>query len=724
MAPQKKKRKHNAERTRRAYIIGRYSLVLIALVALAATIVLFLVNTTIIHNDDWTRKGNSSLGVQRTINPLRGDILACDGSILATNLNHYNVRIDFRSPRFRTDWYAAAIDSLADTLAVYYPRRTRQEWHQLLERPLNDSVQNRSRGYMLLKDVSYEDYLRVCTFPFFKRSKNRSKTGICPDPVLTRDYPYGHMAELSIGRVGEVDGHRIEGISGLEQALDTILYGQAGIKEKMLFTRGEAYWTVKEPVNGCTVKTTIDITIQDIVEQELGKMLVNCKGDWGSAIVMDVKTGDIKAISNLDRDTVGNAGYIEARNHIVERYEPGSVIKVLAMLVALEDGFAFPLERSYYIEPKGVGYRYARVGAIKDTHSPSNLAVNRFIEYSSNIGMTKLMAPHFESDVNSYRERVRRLGFFDRFNTGMAREKPPVFTNLDPKRGGHAGMARQFYGYCSMVPPLYTCALYNAIANDGKFVRPRLVSQLFFPDGRDSVLPVSYVRDSICSKKNAQILRDMIHSVVYGEGGTAKNLRNTLVDIAGKTGTAEIAFERPKDVKQEDFKGGYQKGKHNRVAFCGFFPFDNPRFTCMVIISHPKGPFGANTTCGEVLKNIAFQLYSRGYLGDNPDYKTDENKAPARPTIYASHNKARSATLHRYIGFDKAVVLTAPASDKVTRGIVPDVRGLGIREALVKIETAGFNAHFIGSGYVISQSPEPGTKAQPGSRVTISLKQD
>ena len=150
MAPQKKKRKHNAERTRRAYIIGRYSLVLIALVALAATIVLFLVNTTIIHNDDWTRKGNSSLGVQRTINPLRGDILACDGSILATNLNHYNVRIDFRSPRFRTDWYAAAIDSLADTLAVYYPRRTRQEWHQLLERPLNDSVQNRSRGYMLL----------------------------------------------------------------------------------------------------------------------------------------------------------------------------------------------------------------------------------------------------------------------------------------------------------------------------------------------------------------------------------------------------------------------------------------------------------------------------------------------------------------------------------------------------------------------------------------------
>lgn len=710
--------------SRRAYIIGRFSVISLVLILVAVTIVIFLLNTTVIHADDWNRKGDQTLADTMLIKPLRGEILACDGSILATNLNYYNIRIDFQATRFRTDWYAAALDSLADTLAVHYPVRTRKEWRERLARPLDDSVQNRSRSYMLLKHVPFDDIERVKKFPFFKRSRNSNRTGLTTERVLLRRYPYGDMAQLSIGRVGEIPGQArvVRGVSGLECALDTMLYGTPGVAKKVLFTRGEAYWTVRKPVNGITLTTTIDITMQDILEHELGEMLVKCNGEWGTAILMDVATGDIKAISNLDLDTVSGHGYIEAMNHAVERYEPGSVIKVLSMLVALEDGFAYPLERTYPIEAKSVGYRYAGGKPIRDSHSPGSLPVSRFIEYSSNIGMTKLMAPHFEGDLNSFRRRLGELGFFDRFRTGMAREKIPYYPTLDPKSGGRVSLARMFYGYSTMVPPLYTCAIYNAIANGGKFVRPRLVKGMKMPDGTDSVIPVSYVRDSICSQANAKVLREMIHSVVWGEGGTAKNLRNKIVDIAGKTGTASIAVERPAGVSKDDFKGGYLEGKHNRVAFCGFFPYENPKYTCIVVINHPRGPFGPSYTCGEVLKNVALKLYSRGLLGNSSDYH-EESTPGTHPTLYASHNAKRVSTLHDDLHFVGADVIAAPPL-RTDASAVPDVRGLGIREALVTLEEAGFNVHFSGTGYVASQQPPAGTRIAPGARVDVTLRQD
>ena len=180
----------------------------------------------------------------------------------------------------------------------------------------------------------------------------------------------------------------------------------------------------------------------------------------------------------------------------------------------------------------------------------------------------------------------------------MARERPPYYPTLDPKAGGRVSLSRMLFGYATQVPPLYTCAVYNAIANNGKFVRPRLVKSMRLADGRDSVIPVSYVRDSICSSRNARILREMMHEVVWGEGGTAKGLRNPIVEIAGKTGTAGIALERPRDkdgkliLTSIPFKGGYREGKHNRVAFCGFFPYENPKYTCIVVISDPQGPYG------------------------------------------------------------------------------------------------------------------------------------
>lgn len=711
--------------TRRLHIYGRYIVMSTIVLLIAFACLLALFNTTVVHRAEWVKKGDKSLSGIISDTPIRGDILASDGSILATNLHYYNVRIDFRAPRINELEYLASIDSLADTLAYYYPYRDRDQWYSHLHKPMEKAKADRSRSYLLLKHIPEWEMERVKTFPYFCRSKKSVRTGFTKEKVMVRHYPYRDMARLSIGRTGQTrDSREVHGISGLEHALDTILYGRNGYYTKQQSTRGTMKKDSLPVVHGAHVTTTIDVTMQDILDHELGEMLVECKGEWGSAMIMEVSTGDIKAISNLDRDTVGNNGYIEAMNHIVQAYEPGSVIKVVSMLTALEDGYA-NLNTVYSI---GGSYAYAGGNPIRDTHSPGSLPVSRFIEYSSNIGMTKLIAPHYEGNLNGFRERLRQIGFFDRFHTGMARERTPYFPTLDPKAGGRVSLSRMIFGYATQVPPLYTCAIYNAIANDGKFVRPRLVKKFTFPDGRDSIIDVSYVRDSICTKKNAKILRQMMHDVVWGEGGTAKTLRNKIVEIAGKTGTAGIALERPRDkdgrpiLTHIPFKGGYREGKHNRVTFCGFFPYDKPKYTMIVVISDPQGPYGPAPTSGTVMQNVALKLYARGMLGNTSEF-TDEKVASTTPTLYGTKHPERVAVLHNDLSMNRpALIRTSDtAYDKFT---VPDVTGLGIREALVRIEESGLSLEFSGTGYVTSVDPPCGTRLVPGSKVRVTLSQN
>lgn len=720
----RKKKADKAPATRRRHIYSRYIIISVFILFVSFLCVLFLLNTTVFHADEWNAKGDRTLADSILIKPLRGEILASDGSILATNLHYYNVRIDYHASRINELRYLESIDSLADTLAHYYPYRSRAEWYKRLKAPMEVKKKDRSRSYLLLKHIPYDEMQRVKDFPYFRRWRNPNRTGLTFERVLLRRYPYGDMARLSIGRVGQTAANpEVHGISGLEQALDGMLYGESGIAKKVLFTRGTSYWTVKQPTNGTTITTTIDITMQDLLEHELGEMLLQCKAEWGSAMIMEVATGDIKAISNLDRDTVGSR-YIESMNHIVQAYEPGSVIKVISMLSALEDGYV-NLNQVY---PIGSSYAYAGGKPIRDTHSPAYLPVSRFMEYSSNIGMTKLVAPHYEGNLNGFRERLRELGFFDRFNTGMARERPPYYPTLDPKAGGRVSLSRMIFGYATQVPPLYTCAVYNAIANDGRFVRPRLVKAMRLADGSDSTIDVSYVRDSICSSRNARILREMMHSVVWGEGGTAKGLRNKTVEIAGKTGTAGIALERPRDkdgkpiLTSIPFKGGYREGKHNRVAFCGFFPYENPKYTCIVVISDPQGPYGPAATSGTVLRNVALKLYARGMLGNSSDY-TEAPVASTRPTLYGTNSPGRTRTLHEDLALGSVnIISTSTSAD--TPSTVPDVRGLGIREALVRLEEAGLAVKFSGTGYVTALTPPPGTAVAPGTRITAELSQN
>lgn len=717
---------------KRSYALWRFAIVSAVISILAALIVYNALSTTVIHADDWNRKADSVLSQVFVVQPIRGEIFADDGTVLATNLTQYTIYLDYRASARRDTAFVAAIDSLADSLACYYPTRDAKAWKDYLAKPLTVEPKKRKTNHVLLRKATFVDYERIRRFPFFKRYRSKYTHGLYYEAKEARVMPYGNMAQRSIGRCNYVlvpnkvnynpkDTLRdftdqLRGYSGIEYALDTILAGRPGTAKYALMTQKVTSWVDEPAQNGSSIRTTINIDIQDIVETELQAMLRQTEADWGTAIVMEVGTGAIKAISNLDRDKNGN--YIEAMNYALQAYEPGSVMKPISMIVALEDGYAFPLERTMAI---GGSYAYAGGSPIHDTHSPAALPVSRFIEYSSNIGMTKLIAPQYENNLNGFRQRLRELGFFDRFNTGMAGERPPYFPTLDPKLGGRVSLSRMAYGYSTMIPPLYTCAVYNAIASDGKFVRPRMVEEIIDPDGTVTQNEVSYVRDSICSRKNAKILQEMLHSVVYGQGGTAKSLKSDIVTIAGKTGTCRIANEAKRDTSKNK-KGepapvrGYKEGQY-RLAFCGFFPYENPRYTCMVLISKPAPQYrGAATTSGMVVKNIALKMHARGLLAARSDFRAEGPKGTS-PVIYAGET-SKIEHVRTMMGDNARHFRIPPAHES---GHIPDVRGLGVRDAIARIEDAGYRIKISGQGYAVAQDPPSGRLYASGKTVHVTF---
>lgn len=666
-----------------SHIMFRYVLITFGILLFAGAISVKLFSTTIIDAEKWNDKANKELQVTDTILPQRGDILACDGSVLVTNLCYYTVRVDYRSDAFREDLYLAAMDSLSDSLALHFPIKDKNDWKKLLKKPMEKAKDERPRSYKIIENINYEQLQLMKTFPFFK-IKNRNKNGFIEEPHMKRDCPYGSMARRSIGRVGQTDKCKeIHGISGLEKALDSLLYGKPGIYKRVPFTKRIGNWTDIPAVDGYTVMTTIDITLQDILENELNTMLDSCGAEWGAAILMEVATGDIKAISNLELDK-STGKYIEAYNRAVVAYEPGSVIKPISMMIALEDGLVSNLDE---VIPIGSSYAYGGGKAITDSHFNASLTVAGVIEESSNIGMTRIIARGYDSDPAGFVRRLDGIGFLEKMNSGIYEEEKPRMSR-EPKR---VDLARMCYGYATAVPPIYTLSVYNAIANGGRYVRPRLVRGLRL-NGVDSMLDVTYIRERICSEDNAAKLREMLSRVVEGKRGTGRRLKNQYVRIAGKTGTC---YHIDTVTKQ------YDRSK-KRLAFCGFFPADQPKYSCFVLTFHPtKNMFGAASTSGEVLKNVALKMYSRGMLGDSSDFHSDPADNPGAPHINASDTGVSSDLIGAIDASGVARQFKAPSGQTVSD--VPVVTYLGLRDAIAKLEQAGYEVRFDGVGKVVRQ---------------------
>ena len=280
----------------RSHILIRYGVIIVLILLLSARIVMKLCDTTIIDADKWNHRANELLSQSKVIVPPRGNILASDGSVLATNLNFYTARIDYRAEKFNEKLFRDTIDHLAARMAEYFPVRDAAGWKKHLLKPLDKVREKRPRAYKLMSGLSHTDMEIMRTFPFFS-IKNRNRNGLTFEKYMRRFNPYGDMARRSIGGVGETtESKEIHGISGLEKALDSLLYGKLGYSKMINLTKKITDWTDVPAIPGCDIVTTIDINMQDIVESELNNVLDTCGADWGVAVLMDVRNGDIKAI--------------------------------------------------------------------------------------------------------------------------------------------------------------------------------------------------------------------------------------------------------------------------------------------------------------------------------------------------------------------------------------------------------------------------------------------
>ena len=703
---------------RRIFI--RYGVITGAFILMALGIVWYMFRTTVVEASAWNARAEKQLSRIDTIAPERGSILAANGNILACNVKVCDIKIDMRHNKIKAlpkSKLIEKLDSLADTLDKKYPRydpmkadaatRKAKSWRVRLHEEIEKDPDKRTRSLTIARHRPLEEFDSARKFVFIRDFKGAGfRCPLYKEEHSRRIYPYGKMANRSIGRVHEVVTEKtrhkgeIHGYSGLEKDLDSLLYGKPGYAKQVPLTKGYGNWVTTPPTPGYDLLTTINIDLQDIVEDSLQDICSETNCEWGTAILMEVSTGEIVALSSIERMDDGSYG--EALNRAVLPYEPGSVIKPISMMIAFEDKLVSSVYQTVDCSP------FQRT---KDPHAPTVKNMKQVIEMSSNTGIARVIFKGYASDPSKYYDRLAEIGFFDRINSGIAGEQVPQVRRLEPFNSKglpitlasrHLDLARQAYGYNTMVPPLYTLAFYNAIANRGRLVRPHLVRALRSEKG-DSVIPISYIRDQICSPETAEKVKQCIHEVVWGEHGTARLVRDDRVKIVGKTGTV-FPVE----------KGQYNPAKR-RLAFAGFFPYEEPKYSCMVLVQGAAG-LSANRTSGQVMKQIALKMHARGMLSETPRLR--KTASGERPLIAATTDNDTEKIANT---LGHPIRKMAPKKE-YPAGKVPDVTGYDLRSAVKLLESRGLNVAVEGAGRVMKQSIPAGSKAIRGQKILITLE--
>ncbi len=688
------------ETKNRNYILLRYALVIVGVLLFSIAIVKKAADTCIIHADKWNEKAAGMLSVTHDVMPDRGDILAQNGEVMATNMTYYRALIDFGVPKFKTKEFNDSLKTLCRLLEKYFPERSAAGY----EKAMRSAFLRKKRYFVLVREVTGRDYELLKTFPFLKYSTPYSGFYIDPEreKIIKREKPYGTMASRAIGGLDEL----FHGNSGLEKALDSLLYGIPGKTVKKQIPSGMVDWISEPPQRGHDVKTTIDIDIQDITEQALLQTIEETQPEFAVAVVMEVATGEIKAMSNLSRLPGGE--YLETVNNAVQGYEPGSVVKPLSMMIALDDGVVRPND---VINGHNGVFRYpagAKVRPITDTHGRASMTATEAMKYSSNIGLSEIILRGYEREPDRFVQRIYEIGFMEPFDLCIPGTARPTIRHLKSTVQDRINLTRMSYGYTTKIPPIYTLALYNTIANDGKFVKPRLVKELLRDGEIDTVFNIGYIREQACKPETARALRHMLYTVVNDDDGTGRLARSKKVTIAGKTGT----------VRTIGADGKYES--RYRITFCGFFPYEKPQYSCIVLLGKPDLPGmpSAGRYCGGVLKKIAETLYAMGRLDVPIAIPSDSTRLQSPSILKGSIAGARQCLQDLGVRGD----MTHCYDMEAYCDSMPDVCGMGARDALYVLEREGLNVNIQGRGRVVEQSIPSGAVLQPGTTVILKLK--
>lgn len=695
--------------------------VYLLLVAVFVTVVGQMVYIQVGEGKRWREHDLRNSFRVKTVVPTRGDILARDGRLLATSIPSYRIYMDMGGDAFARDLFPQKVDSLAGQLAALFGDRTPRQYRQMLM----EGFQARSRYWLVKRNVTYPELKRMRQFAVFNLGKYRG--GLIAESQNKRIYPFGPLARRTIGYTNLSRADRQAAGAGIEHSQDSILAGVPGKIQERRVTGGAWVPTGDpsdvEPVPGTDIVTTIDINIQDVAHEALLKTLERHRAKRGVAILMEVKTGEILAMCNLNRTQSG--GYAEDYNYAVsETNEPGSTIKLASYMIALEDGYIDPDDK---VET-GDGRLKVHGFTIEDSHKGGfgTLTVRQAFELSSNVAVSKIIGKCYRNREKEYIEKLYRYHLNTPCGVDLRGEPSPYINYPGDDTWSGVSLMQMSYGYEMKLTPLQILNFYNAVANDGVMVRPRLVKAYYRHGKLVSRTEVEVVDRQIASPRVIRQAKEMLCGVV--ENGTAKNLSQQAFRIAGKTGTAQLANTRH----------GYLHGNQVRymASFVGYFPADDPKYSCIVLVTDPaSGQYYGNTVAGPVFREIADKVYATRPDMAPPLTAAMADPAEAVPYTFSGYKPDLQASLGLFA--IPARDLSDPRNEWVaTRrtgtGVelrdrlaqpqrVPNVVGMGARDAVALCENAGLMVDLRGRGMVTRQSIPPGGEARRGDRVTLTL---
>ncbi len=615
-----------------------------------------------------------------TIPANRGNVYADDGSLLATSIPKYNIAID--AVIAPTNTFEEFVNPLCDSLSNYSGKSA-----SYYEKLIRKARANKNQYLLLARNINYTDYTRFRNFPLLRLGAIPG--GLIVNQKTKREFPMGEIAQRSIGyerfdEKGNVTRAGIDGAFGVKY-----LRGTDGKRWKQKI--GNNKWkpltdyNQVEPKDGYDVYTTIDVNIQDIAHHSLLGQLEYYEAEHGCVVVMDVKTGEVKAISNLAKTKKGN--YYEKRNYAVwESHEPGSTFKVMALMAALEDKV---IDTATIVDTKrGTKRFYGRT--ISDSHHGGygNISAARALEVSSNIGLATLIDENYSKDPNKFLKRLKKWNLDKPLGVSIMGEGDPFIPEPGHKKWSRNALPSMAYGYGISLTPLQTLTFYNAIANDGEMVKPRFIKAVKEFDKEIEVFDKEVTNKKICSDKTLGEIREILKNVVVR--GTGQKLYSTNFSMAGKTGTAQTEY----------WMDDWKENKRYISSFAGYFPADAPKYSCIVIIHKPstkKGYYGADVT-GPVFKRIAQKIFTDTPLIDEIE----------------SLDVKRASTINEYDSFY--------TSSKTYKTIMPNVIGMPAMDALALLENMDvkLKVKLSGNGIIKTQSINKSVKLK--SNQTIVLK--
>ena len=689
-------------------ILVRVRVAFLAVVVFAICVGAKVGHIQFVEGEKWTKMGNDLTFDYKKVKATRGNIYSDNGSLLATSLPFYKVAFD--PTLVKDEIFKEGIDSLAFLLSRYYKDKSATDYKRMIR-----DARETDKRYVILnrKQVSYQTKKEMASWPIFREGRLRG--GVLFEKMDVRYRPFSHLSRRTIGFVNE-NGNG----AGLEFSFEDALGGQDG--EALFQKLAGGTWkpvfdanNVKS-VDGLDIVTTLDINLQDVAETALYDAMKSHNADEGTVVVMEVKTGEIKAISNLSAD--GRGGFTEQLNHAIGgSFEPGSTYKLVTMMALLEDT---NVKLSDTVRTgRGEFIFYNKKVRDHEEGGYGDITVQQAFEVSSNIAMAKLVDKHFGLKPQKFVDYADRLHLSTPLGLQIAGESFPKITR--PKDKGWSGITLPWmsYGYGFEMSPMHTLALYNAVANDGVMIRPIIVRQVQKADRPIEKFEAEELNSKICSRSTLDKLRLLLEGVV--DHGTAKNLKNAHYRIAGKTGTAVIL----------------ENGKYTKkyiTSFVGYFPAHAPKYSAIVLVKNPRGIYQyGNSVAGPVFKRIADNIYSRDLQLHLAMEKKTVLEAGVFPTIRAGRQEEltmlcnelgvsnHSSTEEEWIKAVRNGNAVNWRKNPVIKEHVPDVHGMTLRDAIYLLEKTGLRVSHQGKGRVDDQSLSPGTRISKGSRIYLRL---